>query len=103
MINNFILKTDNDNEIYYTLNKYSINTNNDELLLELCTKEETLQYLIHTDTREPNLSDIKDFLAQQLDRAISGTDKFVLSEYLQRMYIFVGNEKNIRQFTATKK
>lgn len=67
------------------------------------TKEKTLRYLIHSDAREPNLSGIKEFLTQQLETAVSDDGKFILSEYLERIYIYVGNEEDRRQFIATKK
>lgn len=67
------------------------------------TKEKTLRYLIHSDARGPNLSDIKEFLTQQLETAVSDDGKFILSEYLERMNIYVGNDEDRCQFIATKK
>ncbi|EOS37015.1 hypothetical protein C808_03915 [Lachnospiraceae bacterium M18-1] len=93
---------DDDNTTSYSLKDYSILENDNELLLTLNSDDKIIKYAIRSDTREPNLSSIKQFITQQLDCAFSNEEAFVVSEYLQRMYIFIGSDDDRRQFTANR-
>ena len=93
---------DDDNTTSYSLKDYSILENDNELLLTLNSDDKIIKYAIRSDTREPNLSWIKQFITQQLDCAFSNEEAFVVSEYLQRMYIFIGSDDDRRQFTANR-
>lgn len=98
-----IINDDNDNLKSYNLKNYEIIITNDELRLTLITDKQTINYGIRADMREGELTSIKDFISELLQESYSKGKPFKISEYLQRMYIFIGDENNCRQFTANRK
>ena len=98
-----IIKDDNDNEKSYPLKSHEINITDDKLLLMLNTDEQSITYEIHADTRANDLSNIEKFISKQLEKTYSTNKPFRISEYLRRMYIFIGDDTDYRQFTANRK
>lgn len=89
---------DNDDEIGYSLNKYEISEVDKKLSLKFYTNEEIIQYTISKDDRESDLSLIKEFISQQLDKAFSNKKPFTISEELERQYIWIGDDDE-KKFT----
>lgn len=94
----------NDTEQKYSLKNGTITISGDTLILELTTSDKCFKYLIHPDTREPDVNSINNFISQKLDAAKNNNQPFILSEYLERDYIYIGNidVEDMRQFTAQK-
>lgn len=87
----------------YIFNNWRLFENEGNLVLELLANDEiNCRYLIHKDKREPDINAIQKFITSELENASSGTQAFILSEYLLRDYIYIGSDENRRQFTAQK-
>lgn len=101
----FIAKITNDNDKIseYKFDDYTLTIDGDSLILELIDNNiPRFRYQIMSDDRQPNLGNIQDFITSQLKQAVSGERPFVLSEYLARVYIYIGSDDERRQFTAHK-
>lgn len=97
-----IIKDDEDNEQSYSLKEYEIIEDDDKLLLTLITDDKTIRYEINSDLRDSNLSSIKQFIIKQFNYANTNRKTVIISEYLQRMYIFIEGYDNRRQFSARR-
>lgn len=94
---------DNDKTSSYTLIKYNVSCTSTSLLLELFINEAKIKYEIFPDEREKSVSQIAQFILQELDAVFKNNRPFIISEYLKRHYIFIGDiEIKRRQFTAHK-
>lgn len=98
-----IIYDDNDNQTIYHLKNHEITVTDYEVILTLNTDKQTIKYGIRVDTRAKDLADIENFITKQLQETYLHDKPFIISEYLQRMYIFIGDDENSRQFTADKK
>ncbi len=97
-----IIIDDNDNEVSYDLKNYRIDMSDDCLILTLELGKYTAIYKIHSDTREKDIVRIKHFVSDQLNDALVGKRPLIISEYLERDYVFIGKDDTRRQFTAQK-
>lgn len=102
---------DNDKTSSYTLIKcnvsctstFSSSSTSSSLLLELFINEAEIKYEIFPDEREKSVSQIAQFILQELDAISKSNRPFIISEYLKRHYISIGDiEIKRRQFTAHK-
>ena len=98
-----IIKDDNGNPKSYNLKNYEITIINDELILTLITDKQTITYGIRADRRERKLTCIKDSISELLQESYSKGKPFTISEYLQRMYIYIEDDNKRRQFTADRR
>lgn len=100
-----IIIDDNENKYTYPLTNWNISIVSGKILeLELDTPNGCFKYQIHTDSREPNINAIHNFISQKITDAINNIRPFVLTEYLVRDYIFIGdiNIEERKQLTAQK-
>jgi len=97
--------SDGDYDSYGTkLKSHTISVDGNSLTLKLTTEDTDIIYKISEDTREPDISQIERFISSELCEAYAGKKPFTVSEYLQRMYIYIGDIDlgECRQFTASK-
>ena len=93
-----IIKDENENVTNYDLKDYRIIVTEREVTLELSSNDDiTIEYHIRTDMRVPDIKSIITFVLKYLTG-----DKLYIREDLTRSYIFIGEDENIIQFTATK-
>lgn len=94
-----IVKDDKGNENSFSLTNYEINHYEDYLVLTLALENASnIQYCISVDPREPNLFVITDYINGLLGGTEEGCVMF--REFFARNYLFIGDQKMDRQFTA---
>lgn len=86
----------------YPLDAYSLSQCDKKLLLKIDTPKTSFEYKISSDSREPNLEIIKDFISKQFDDALKNNSIIELTEYLVRSYIYIQDGDDRKQFTAYK-
>ena len=71
-----------------------------------CSNGQSITYVIHTDTRQPDLNIIESFIRQEINAAIANSRPLEISENLIRYYIYLGHETEtkfgLKQFSAHK-
>ena len=100
---NLIICSDFDNKAMFQIKEYKLEEKEDILLLTLKTSVGDIEYSISTDIREPNLKKIQDFLCNQIEKTMYEGKTLYISEYLNRSYIYVGEDGERKQFTAFKR
>lgn len=103
-MNKLIIKDDDAKSTSYNLIGHKIDVDNEKNRLELTlvTKNENIKYLINTDARQPNLPCIENFITKEFEKAFKNKSPFIIEEYLERSYIFIGDDDESKQFTAIK-
>lgn len=102
MLKNMIIQND-DNEKAYNLKTWNKIVTEEGIDIDLMTLEGKISYSISVDRRESNLTSIEKFITEEVESAIKGESVLYISEYLQRLYIYIGKDMNRRQFTACRK
>ena len=72
-------------------------------IVKLGSTRETISYSISADMRERNIKEITDFVTAEIEGALRGERILYISEFLQRLYVFIGDDNTRRQFTASRK
>lgn len=94
-----IIEKDDGKSNSYDLKDFQVIPQSDYLLLKLDLGNTTVGYKITTDARGRDINEIKTFITNQLE-SVTTTE---IREYLQRCYIFIGNNiHDTRQFSANK-
>lgn len=98
-----IIKSNNDSNSYNIIS-YDISLSEGSLLLKLISDKEEIIYEIRKDDRENDINLIYKFILSELQGAEKGNKVFLIDEYLERLYINIGEEiSSRRQFTAIKR
>lgn len=100
-MNNMVITDDNELVTSYTLTGWKKEVSERRVDITLVTTTGNVVYSISTDIREPNLDRIIDFLTNEINATLVGNKTLLISEYLQRDYISVGDDYS-RQFSAQK-
>ena len=90
-----------------TIGSQQVTYTQGELTLNLdFSNGQSITYIIHADTREPDLNVIESFVRQEINDAIANSWPLEITEYLERIYIYLGHETetqySVKQFTANK-
>ena len=90
-----------------TIGSQQVTYTKGELTLSFdCSDGHSITYVIHTDTREPDLNIIDTFVREEINGAVSNSWTLEITEYLERIYIYLGHETetqySVKQFTAHK-
>lgn len=84
----------------------SIKTSKEDeyVVLRIETKNETITYEIRPDTRFPDTRKIEQLINNKIETTSSNNVPFIISENLERDYIYIGDIDNdtTLQFTAHK-
>lgn len=86
------------------LNSYSLEIENQKILLNLSTDLFEASYKISSDTRNPDLNKIYNDLNEELNFVKENNNAiFKITEYLERYYIYVTfHNGKLEQYTAHK-
>lgn len=96
------VKHDDDSVTTYSFNTYTISPSEKGLLLKISTLEEPLKYIINSDRRAADIQEIETFISDYFSDVLTNNTTAYIDEYLDRSYLFIGDDKNCRQFTAHK-
>ena len=103
-----VIEDDNGNVVAEQLKGYQIAFAEKEeaLQLTLDMQTKTIKYRIVADDRWGNdISLVKDYVERRLEEAIEGHKPFSITEYLERVYIYIWEDKyngKCGQFTAQR-
>lgn len=97
------IKDDNYKTTVSLLTSYSLEPLEQEIILEITFLNGSAKYLIHCDSREPNLYNIETFISNYFDDVLGNNKTAYVEEFLRRDYIYIGEGESRRQFTAQKK
>lgn len=90
-VNKFIVTKSDNTKSEYNLIDFEIQVNSKNLVLSLVCEAETFTYNIRTDIREDKMTLILSFILEQIDGALNNDKDFIVREYLERQYIFIGD------------